>query len=207
LAESTLEQGFFAVVLAGGRSSRMGRPKAELKFGTSTLLDRVIEELRNLVSEIVVVVGPDGIDFDPTLKGVTLIRDEHYFQGPLPALARGLRVGHGEVAFTCSCDLPLLKASVASWLCAQLSDYDAVVPVVGQLPQPLHAIYRTRCAESIDAMVARGEKRLSDIVATIRARRVEEDELRKIDPDLRSFLNVNTPEDFQYALSLAAIRR
>lgn len=194
---------FSAIVLAGGRSSRMGRPKDELDFGGMPLLDRVIAELQPSFPDMVVVAAPEGLGLRrDDVSGVTIVRYEREYQGPLPALARGLGAIRCDAAFACSCDLPLLDARVANALCAMLGDYDAVVPEIGGLVQPLHAVYRKRCAAPIDAMIARGEKRLVTIVESIKARRAGEDELRRIDPGLRSFLNVNTPEDYQRALRL-----
>ncbi len=181
----------------------MRRPKAELDFGGVPLLDRIITELKPSFAAIVVVASPDGLPPGVDLPGVTIVRDAHEYQGPLPALARGLAATRCDAAFACSCDLPLLDALVARALCAMLGDYDAVVPEIGGLIQPLHAVYRNRCAAAIDTMIARGEKRLVTIVESIKARRVGEEELRRVDPGLRSFLNVNTPEDYERALRLA----
>jgi molybdenum cofactor guanylyltransferase len=85
-----------------------------------------------------------------------------------------------------------------------LEHYDAVVPEIAGLVQPLHAVYRKRCLAAINAMIAQGEARLVQIVDAVSVRKVGERELRAIDPDLRSFINVNTPEDYQRALRLVS---
>jgi molybdopterin-guanine dinucleotide biosynthesis protein A len=194
---------FSAIVLAGGRSSRMGSPKAQLRYGTQTLLERTLSELRAAFNDIVVVAAPAGIGGAvENPRDVTIIRDEREYEGPLPALPRGLRAIGNDAAFVCSCDLPLLKSEVARSLCAMLDSYDAVIPEIVGLAQPLHAVYRKRCAAAIDAMVARGEKRLTRAVESLSVRKVNESELRSIDPELQSFLNVNTPEDYARALGL-----
>lgn len=178
----------------------MGSPKAELKFGAQTLLERTISELVSSFNDLVVVAAPAGLG--NAGESVTIIRDAHEYEGPLPALARGLRAIRNDAAFVCSCDLPLLNREVAQSLCAMLDRYDAVIPEIAGLAQPLHAVYRKRCAAAIDTMVARGEKRLTRIVESLSARHVDENELRSVDPELRSFLNVNTPEAYQRALRL-----
>ena len=86
-----------------------------------------------------------------------------------------------------------------------LDDFDAVIPEVGGKLQPLHAVYRKQCANAIESLAASGEKRLTANAAVINARMVGEDELRKLDPQLNSFFNVNTPEDYQRALELAGL--
>ena len=192
---------FSAIILTGGRSSRMGSSKAELKFGDQTLLEGTISKLRAAFGDLVVVAAPAGLPTSvPT--DITIIHDEHEYEGPLPALARGLRAIGNDAAFVCSCDLPLLKSEVARALCAMLATYDAVIPQVAGLPQPLHAVYRKQCAPAIDEMLIRGEQRLTKIVDSLSVRIVDENELRPIDPDLHSFVNVNTPEEYASALRL-----
>jgi molybdenum cofactor guanylyltransferase len=193
-----------AIVLAGGRSSRMGKPKALIDFGGVALLTRVVSELKHRFDEIVIVAAPVSEEFPRIeIPGLKLVHDETPFAGPLDALRRGLDALDQEIAFACSCDLPLLNAEVAARLVAMLDDFDAVIPEVGGKFQPLHAVYRKRCASATEALAARGEKRLSAIVDAVNAKRIGEGELRKIDPELRSFFNVNTPEEYRKALSIA----
>jgi molybdenum cofactor guanylyltransferase len=195
-----------AIVLAGGRSSRMGLSKASLDFGGVPMLVRIITELRRRFAEIVVVAAPESEGVLPSIpQGVLLLRDQTPFQGPADALRRALEAISSDAAFACSCDLPLLDADVAAAIVAMLGDFDAAIPIVGEKLQPLHAAYRKRCARAIAAMGARGESRLSAIAEAVNARRVEERELRKIDPELRSLFNVNTPDDFKRALELAGL--
>ncbi|MFZ0888482.1 MAG: molybdenum cofactor guanylyltransferase [Candidatus Binataceae bacterium] len=196
-----------AIVLAGGRGSRMGAPKAALMFGNLTLLERVVAELRKSFPEVIVAAAPEG-QGDAALhdaRGVKIIRDAVAFQGPLFALQHALEAAASDPVFVCSCDLPMLDASVASALVAVIADHDAVIPEVGGKPQPLCAVYRKRCADAIATLLARGERRLTALAAEINVRTVEENALRAIDPELRSFFNLNTPEDYATALRMAGI--
>lgn len=197
-----------AVVLAGGRSSRMGRAKATLKLGGATLIERLLGELERVASDIVVVAAPETVEpfplaaFVPARAPVRVVRDEVAFSGPLAALGRGLAAARHEVAFACSCDLPLLSADVVRALCGMIGRYDAVIPRLWGRLQPLQAAYRARCAETIAMMVARGERQLSALASVLDARVIEEEEYRRFDPELLSPFNLNTPEDFARALSL-----
>jgi molybdopterin-guanine dinucleotide biosynthesis protein A len=195
-----------AIVLVGGRSSRMGQAKAALNFGGIPLLTRIIVELKWQFDEIVIVAAPIS-EGQPRIEisGLKIVHDEAAFAGPLDALRRGLNALEHDIGFACSCDLPLLNSDVAADLVAKLDDFDAVMPEVGGMLQPLHAVYRKRCANAIASLAAAGEKRLTASAVAINARRVGEDELRTIDPQLNSFFNVNTPDDYQRALKMAGL--
>lgn len=193
----------------------MGRPKATLDFAGVPLIERIVAELRKSFTEIVIVAAPESADaarFD--LAGVKVIRDETAFGGPLVALAHGLEsVGVAnehqiDAVFACSCDLPLIRAEVAALLVGMIADYDTVIPEVGGRLQPLHAVYRKReAAAAMRALAARGETRLVAIADAIKTRRVREEELRGIDPELRSFFNLNTAADYAEALRLLRAAR
>jgi molybdopterin-guanine dinucleotide biosynthesis protein A len=182
----------------------MGQSKASLDFGGIPILTRIIAELRRRFAEIVVVAAPESEDALPSIpQGVLLLRDETPFQGPTDALRRALEAISSDTAFACSCDLPLLDADVAVTLVEMLDAFDAVMPEIGGRLQPLHAVYHKRCARALAAMGARGESRLTAIGEEIILRRVGEHKLREFDPELRSFVNINTPDEYQHALRIA----
>jgi molybdopterin-guanine dinucleotide biosynthesis protein A len=199
-----------AIVLAGGESRRMGRPKAALPFGGRTILERIIDELRRDFDDLIVAAAPiEGEPFDIAgLLGadrrVRLIRDDGRFQGPAGALARGLRAARHEIAFACSCDLPLIRGDVALALCGMTAAHDAAIPEVGGRLQPLYAAYRRRSRAAIERGIGVGERRLTALVAALDIYRVSEAELLPLDPGLASFLNVNTPEDYVRASRAAS---
>ncbi|HUY27365.1 MAG TPA: molybdenum cofactor guanylyltransferase [Candidatus Binataceae bacterium] len=192
-----------AIALAGGRSSRMGRAKATLPRGGLTLLEHIVAELGRYFGDLVIVAAPESVQAALAVPAAArIIRDDRAYEGPVDALARGLDAARADAAFACSCDLPMLDARVAAALLAMLSGYDAVIPSVGGRLQPLHAVYRREVAGALRAMRARGENRLSEIAGEVRTRIVDEAELRALDPELRSFMNVNTPADYARAIRL-----
>src|SRR5260370_7385987 len=131
-----------AIVLVGGRSSRMGQPKAALDCGGIPLLTRIVIELKWWFDEIVIVAAPESAG-QPRIQipGLKIVHDEAAFAGPPDALRRGLNALDHDVAFACSCDLPMLNSDVAADLVAMLDDFDAVLPEVARILQPLHPVY------------------------------------------------------------------
>ena len=202
-----------AIILAGGQSRRMGRPKAALTFGNCTILERLIAELGDSFNDILIVAAPERTDAVPIQNllrtappSVRMLRDRMAYQGAAFGLAQGLAVAANEVAFACSCDLPLLRAEVVRALFRMLNGYQAVIPQIDGQPQPLFALYRRSVAGIIEAQLASGENRLTRITAALRAYRPGDQELRRIDPELHSFVNVNTREDYNRALALDHLR-
>jgi molybdopterin-guanine dinucleotide biosynthesis protein A len=198
-----------AIILAGGQSRRMGTPKAALRLGNSTILERLVTELRTIFEDILVVAAPaSSEDFPiehllPTApSSVRLLRDRNAHEGPAVALGFGLAAASNDIAFACSCDLPLLRGTVVRALYGMLNGYEAVIPHIGGRPQPLCAVYRRSVTAMIESRLASGERRLTRIAATLRAYRPRELQLRAVDPDLGSFLNINTPEDYRRALAI-----
>jgi molybdopterin-guanine dinucleotide biosynthesis protein A len=197
-----------AIILAGGQSRRMGKPKAALLFGHSTILEGLIAELRNNFDDILVIAAPEQSEpfqvehlLRAAPSSVRLLRDPVAYRGAAYALAQGLVAAAHEIVFACSCDLPLLQAEVVRALYEMLNGYDAVIPDIDGQPQPLCAVYRRTVAGCIETQLARSEYRLTRITAALRAYRPGDRELQQIDPGLHSFMNINTPEDYHRALA------
>jgi molybdopterin-guanine dinucleotide biosynthesis protein A len=192
---------YSAVILAGGQSSRMGRPKADLPFAEGTMLDHIVNQMTRVFDDVMVAVATRPRDSSQSI-GARIIVDEEPHRGPVSALENALRATQFDRAFVCSCDVPLVSANLARNLCGMLGDDDVLIPRVDGKLQMLHAVYRKKCAEALATMRNKGEHRLHEIVNFAKARIVPEDEIRALDPELLSFFNVNTPEDYQRALKL-----
>jgi molybdopterin-guanine dinucleotide biosynthesis protein A/molybdopterin converting factor small subunit len=186
-----------AVILTGGKSSRMGRPKALLPFNGEPLIVHIVRALQHLFPDIVVVAAPE--QELPQLPA-TLVRDEVPFQGPVGGIYYGLKAAGGEYCFVTSCDVAFLNFSLISNLISQISDYDVVVPYWESRFQPLHAVYRRSVLPLLKEQLERGELRPIFLYDRVRTYKVGEEELRRFDPEGLSFLNMNTPEDYQSAL-------
>ena len=193
----TSAAGATAIVLAGGRSSRMGAPKALLLFDGEPLIVHVVAMLRRLFAAVVVVAAPD--QELPSLP-VTLVRDDVPFQGPVGGICYGLRATGADVNFVTACDSAFLSPRLISHLLTQISHHDVVVPHWQGRLQPLHAVYRRSVLPLLEGQLARGELRLAALFDTVRIRRIDEDEIRLFDPEGWSLFNMNTPADYAGAL-------
>ena len=187
-----------AVVLAGGKSSRMGRPKAMLPFGGEPLIVQLVRRLGLLFPDLVVVAAP-GQEL-PELP-VTLVRDEVAHQGPVGGICYGLGACDSAAAFVTSCDVPFLSLPLVENLASRLPEHDVVVPYWEGRFQPLHAVYRRSVLPLLERQLERGELRPVFLYDKVRTLKVEEDEILAFDPEGSSFFNMNTPEDYAAALA------
>lgn len=188
-----------AVVLTGGKSSRMGRPKALLPFDGEPLIAHILRGLKKMFAEAVVVAAPE--QELPTLPAL-LVRDEVAYQGPVSGIYHGLKAAGHDVCFMTSCDAPFLNFALISHLVSQISGWDVVVPFWQDRLQPLHAVYRRGVAPLLKEQLERGELRPIFLYDKVRTRKIHEDEIRRHDPEGLSFLNMNSPEEYDAALKL-----
>ena len=186
-----------AVVLAGGKSSRMGRPKSLLLFDGEPLIAHIVRALKRMFAETVIVAAPE--QELPDLPAI-LVRDEVAYQGPVGGIYYGLKAAGGNFCFVTSCDVPFLNPALISHLTSQILNYDVVVPHWENRFQPLHAAYRTSVAPLLKEQLDRGELRPVYLFDKVRTCKIGEEEIRRFDPEGLSFLNMNTPADYEKAL-------
>jgi molybdenum cofactor guanylyltransferase len=196
------------IVLAGGRSSRMGSPKAALEWHGSTLLRRVIGIVARGVDGPVVVVRAPGQDLPDLPDGVEVVDDAREGRGPLQGLAAGLAAVRdaAPVAYASSTDVPLLHPRFVRRVVAAVGDdVDVALPHVGGYPQPLAAAYRTALVDTVERLIAEDRMRPAFLFEACRVRRLdqaallEDPALAALDPALESVLNLNEPGDYEAA--------
>jgi len=196
------------IVLAGGRSSRMGTPKAALEWHGSTLLRRVAGVVARAVDGPVVVVRAPGQALPPLPEEVEIAEDAREGRGPLQGLAAGLAAigDRAEVAYASSTDVPLLHPRfVRRVLDAFDDDVDVVLPHVGGFPHPLAAAYRVSLLGQVERLIAEDRMRPAFLFEACRVRRLDADALladpalAALDPALDSVLNLNEPDDYAAA--------
>ena len=200
--------GSAGIVLAGGRSSRMGLPKGALEWHGSTLLRRTVGILSRVTDGPVVVVRAPGQVLPELPPQVDVVDDPREGLGPVQGLAAGLAAtaGRAEIAFACSTDLPFLHPAFVRRVLRAVDDgADVGLPVARGYPQPLAAAYRTKLAPVAERLVAGGRLRPAFLLEECRVARLDEAALRgdpvlaALDPDLDSVVNVNEPGEYPAA--------
>jgi molybdenum cofactor guanylyltransferase len=196
-----------AVVLCGGQSRRMGRPKAWLPFGHERMLERVVRLAATAARPIVVVAAP-GQDLPTLSADVTVVRDSISGRGPLQGLAAGfvaLAVSI-DLAFVTSTDVPFLEPAWITLSAELIAGYDLVIPRVDGHHHPLAALYRiSTVLPVIESLLGDGRAGPVALVEKVRSRVVGAEEMRVVDPELRTLRNLNTPDDFERALRDAGL--
>ena len=190
-----------AIVLSGGKSTRMGTSKALLPFGPETMLQRVVRLLHDVVSPIVVVAAVDQM-LPPLPPDVIVTRDEHEGRGPLEGLRAGLKAlpADVEAAYVTSCDVPLLVPGFIRQLLDLADGYDIAVMEIDGFTHPLSAVYRRTTLSYVEDLLAGNRLRPAFLFEAVKTRRIRPEQMTA-DPDLRTLRNLNTREDYQQALS------
>lgn len=197
-----------AIVLCGGKSTRMGHDKASLPFGNESMLARVVRIVSMAVPpENIVIVAAEGQTLPPLAFPVTIARDAHPERGPLEGLAAGLAAisGRVDVAFVTACDIPLLVPHFLGAMFSELGEHEIAVPKEGELLHPLSAVYRTCVLAAVRELLGRDQCRVSLLFEATGTKEVDVEVLRGVDPQLWSLKNLNRPEDYVEALRVAGI--
>ncbi|HEX4835496.1 MAG TPA: molybdenum cofactor guanylyltransferase [bacterium] len=185
------------VVLSGGQSRRMGRNKAFLPAGPGTLIEVVIGHLRQACDDLLLVTTtPEEYQH----LGLRTVRDALPPGQSLVGIYTGILYAGGP-AFICACDMPFLNPALIRHMASLVHGADVVIPLHEGLYEPLHAVYTPVCLDPIRRCVER-RGRNTDFLPDVRVRAVEPGEVHRFDPDMRSFVNLNTPEEYAEALKL-----
>lgn len=187
--------------MAGGKSQRLGRDKALLVVEGETLLARALRIVGTVTSEQLVVGSPERATQAPNTR---VVSDELPGSGPLGGIYTALRAASHDRLLVVACDMPFLNPALLRHLLSLAEGYDVVLPFLEGRGEQLHAVYAHDCLEAIAQQLESGDFKIDRFFSRVRVRRVEENELRRHDPELRSFWNVNTPEDWERAQSSLA---
>jgi len=191
------------VLLAGGKSRRMGEDKRYLVVGDQTLLERGLSVLRSIFQEVLIVIAQDS---PPLEIGARVVRDLVPDCGSLGGLYTGLTQATRPYIFVVACDMPFLSPAVIAQFTSPRATADIVMANQAARLHPMHALYGKRCLPVIEQMIRTRHLKIQEMVshASLQVRYVTDADLLTIDPAGRSFQNVNTPEDLEVARALLA---
>jgi molybdenum cofactor guanylyltransferase len=218
-----------AMILAGGASRRMGRAKALIDFDGAPLITRVIERVKPLCSEVIIVANDAEVYAQ---FGYRIVGDVYPGKGALGGILSGLQAVHEASALAVACDMPFLNGALLRYLISLAPQYDVVIPHAhdrsGRAPRsprgdktagdlapranrpiakeidlhPMHAVYSKNCLPAIEEQLRGDDLRLIGFLDSVRVRVVEPEEIDRFDPQHLSFFNANTPEDLEIASRL-----
>jgi len=196
-----MENEVTGVLLAGGKSRRMGEDKRYLVVGEETLLERGLGVLRSVFQEVLVVIAQDS---PPVGVDARVVRDLVPECGSLGGLYTGLMRATTSSIFVVACDMPFLDRTVIAQFTSRRATADIVMAKLAARLHPMHALYGKRCLPVLEQMIQARQLKIQELVshASLRVQYVTEADLLAIDPSGRSFQNVNTPADLEAARSL-----
>lgn len=192
------------IILCGGKSSRMGLPKATLPFGPELMLQRVVRILSSVVEPIVVVAAA-GQELPPLPPSIEVVVDRRQERGPLEGLAVGLAAlaNRVDAAYATSCDAPFLLPAFVRRVVESLGSHDIAVPKAEGFHHPLAAVYRTNVLHYVERVLDTDRPRPFFLFQHVDTLEIGEAELRDTDPELCSLNNLNRPADYLAALAKA----
>lgn len=186
------------IILAGGKSRRMGTNKAFLPIGEERLIDRTIRTFKDIFSDVIVVTNTP---LDYLEQDCTIATDIIKSKGALGGIYTGLFYASCEHAFISACDMPLLNKKFIEYMIERCNnDHDIVVPELPEGFQPLHAIYSRRCLPAIKRMIGQDKLKITGFYKGLKTVAIPENVITQFDPEGKMFLNVNTQEEFREIL-------
>ena len=180
------------VILAGGKNLRMGKNKAFLEVNGERIIDRTRNLFLELFDEVLLVTNSLPAYLDLNLR---MVADLYAGKGALGGIYAGLFHASHSHGFVAACDMPFLNKDLIRHLIGLAPGYDIVIPKTGDGLQPLHAIYSRKCLPFMEELIQKDDLKIIDFFHRVKKKEILTEEIIPFDPNLASFLNVNTPED------------
>jgi len=180
------------VILAGGENTRMPVLKAFIKVGNRTIIERSLNTYRHLFSETAIVTNQPELY---SHLGMRMLGDVYDIRGPMSGIFTSLINSSEPWIFVSACDMPFLNKDLITYMASRRRGYEAVVPFHNGRPEPLHAYYSTRLANSMEKVLLSEKRALKDFLRSKKVKYLPVREMRKFDPEDKSMINLNTPQD------------
>jgi len=184
------------LILLGGKSSRYGSNKAFVELGGVPLVERVAAVMKSIFHRVILLTNTPK---EYSYLELPMVEDLIKGLGPMGGIYTGLRTMPDDAGFFVACDMPFLNRKLIHHMVEVRGDFDAVVPRMDWMLEPLHALYARKCLPAIREAIGQDEHQILKCFARMRVRYVDEEELRLWDQDLRSFFNINKPQDLPEA--------
>jgi molybdopterin-guanine dinucleotide biosynthesis protein A len=197
-----------SIILAGGRSSRLGREKLAEVIAGKSLIDRAISRLSSLSQETLIVISQKQARSSlpsytyPEAKTVVDLYPE---TGSLIGIYTGLVHSSNFLNLVVACDMPFLNLELLRYMVKMAPGFDVVIPRIGDQIEPLHAVYSKNCMKPMEDLIKQGNLKIRGFFDSVKVRYVGEEELYRFDPERLSFFNINTEADLKRARMLAAL--
>jgi len=191
-----------SIILAGGKNIRLGRNKALETIDGKILIERVVERLKPLTSQTLVVTSQEQLDL-PVIENTEVLFDQYPGKGPIGGIYTGLLAAKSSHSIVVACDMPFLNIELLGYMVELSGPCDAVIPrLEKRMMEPLHAVYSRSCLEGMKDRLERNELAIHSFLRTIHIRYVDLEELKRLDPHLLSFFNINFQSDLDRAIEL-----
>jgi len=181
------------IILAGGRSSRMGTDKAFIKIGNQPLIKRQIELLRKVFKQIIVVTN--SLPKYRGYKGIKIISDIIPHRGPLGGIYSGMVASSSTYNFVVACDMPFINQALIRYIMRNKNSYDIIIPKIDRKYHPLFGIYSKNCLPIIEKRIKQQRFKVSSIFSKVKTNFISKHEIRQFEPNLLSLMNINIPGD------------
>jgi molybdopterin-guanine dinucleotide biosynthesis protein A len=196
-----------SIVLAGGRSSRLGREKHAEVIAGKSLIERAISSVSRLSLEILIVISQKQARSSLSLytypEAKTVV-DLYPGKGSIVGIFTGLVHSSCFLNLVVACDMPFLNLDLLRYMIGLTPGFDVVIPRIGSQMEPLHAVYSKNCLRPMEDLIKQGNFKVTAFFDSVKVRYVDKDELDRFDPERLSFFNINTRTDLEKARRLAA---
>jgi len=196
-----------SIILAGGKSSRLGRNKALQVIDGRSLIQWVVDRVSMLSTEIIIVTANGEAVPSYSTVEIKTVADIYPEKGPLVGIYSGLISSSGSRAMAVGCDTPFLSVSLLKYMTQICSIYDVVVPRIKNKLEPLCAVYSKNCSNPIQRLLEQDELRIDRLFGMVKVKYIGEDEVNRFDPEHLSFFNINSQADLDRARRLATRKR
>ncbi|MCP4683145.1 MAG: molybdenum cofactor guanylyltransferase [Desulfobacterales bacterium] len=180
------------VILAGGKSSRYGRNKALVSLKGTPLIEKVIAVMQPLFQELIIITNTPG---EYAYLKLPMHEDLIKGLGPIGGIYTGLTAISNDAGFFVACDMPYLNGELIRYMVESSDDFDAVVPKIAGNMEALFSLYRKRCLPAMEGLIESREYQIVRFFHLVSVLYIGEKEVRRFDPDLRSFTNINSPQE------------